>query len=79
MLNMQALLTSLHNWAQHHYFVPEWQRLELDTATELIYRKARPGQMRPRGNRSHGTPYCYPEHPQAMEGSCRHFHEAQVC
>jgi hypothetical protein len=35
--------------------------------------------MRPRGNRSHGTPYCYPEHPQAMEGSCRHFHEAQVC
>ena len=78
MLNWQVLLTSLHDWARHHYFTSQWQHLELDTATELIYRK--PGQVT--WGQEHIEvvldPYRYPEHQQAMEESCRRFNEAQV-
>jgi hypothetical protein len=78
MLDMQVLLTSLHDWARCHYFAPEWQRLELDTAIEMIYRK--PGRVR------WGTgeievvlaPYRYRDQQQAMEESCRRLNEAQV-
>jgi hypothetical protein len=40
MLNLQLLLTNLHDWVRCHFLAPEWQRLELSTATELIYRKS---------------------------------------
>ncbi|MDI6793485.1 MAG: hypothetical protein QME81_11575 [bacterium] len=78
MLDMQVLLTSLHDWARCHYFAPEWQRLELNTAIELIYRK--PGRVI-RDNEQIEVvfdPYRYPEHQQAMEESCRRFNEGQV-
>jgi hypothetical protein len=78
MLDMQVLLTSLHDWTRCHYFAPEWQRLELDTAIEMIYRK--PGRVR------WGTgdievvlaPYRYRDQQQAMVESCRRLNEAQV-
>jgi hypothetical protein len=78
MLDLQVLLTSLHDWARRHYFAPEWQRLELDTAIELIYRK--PGRVRwgQRDIEAVLDPYRYPEHQQAMEESRRRFNQAQV-
>ena len=78
MLDMQVLLTSLHDWARHRYFAPEWQHLELDKAIEMIYRK--PGRVRWGKEEIEVVldPYRYSEHQQAMEESCRRFNEAQV-
>jgi hypothetical protein len=78
MLDMQVLLTSLHDWARCHYFALEWQRLELDTAIEMIYRK--PGRVRwSRGEIEVVLdPYRYRVQQQAMEESCRRLNEAQV-
>jgi hypothetical protein len=77
MLDLQVLLTSLHDWAREHYFAPEWQRLELETATRLIYRK--PGQVTWYADRVEVLlePYRYPEHQRAMEATCRRFNEAR--
>ena len=78
MLDMQVLLTSLHDWARCHYFAPEWQRLELGTAIEMIYRK--PSRII-RGKEEIEVvldPYRYPDQQQAMEETCRRFNEAQV-
>ena len=78
MLDLQVLLTSLHDWARSHYFAPEWQRLELDKAIEMIYRK--PGRVR-WGNEEIEVvldPYRYPDQQQAMEETCRRFNDAQV-
>jgi hypothetical protein len=78
MLDMQVLLASLHDWARQHYFAPDWQRLELDTATELIYRK--PGRIRWGQTDIEVTldPYRYPEHQRAMQETCCRFNAAQV-
>jgi hypothetical protein len=78
MLDMQVLLTSLHDWARCHYFAPEWQRLELNTAIEMIYRK--PGQVRSSTGEVEVVlaPYRYRDQQQAMEESCRRLNEAQV-
>jgi hypothetical protein len=78
MLDMQVLLTSLHDWARCHYFAPEWQRLELDTAIEMIYRK--PGLVRWGKEEIEVVlaPYRYADQQQAMEETCRRFNEAQV-
>lgn len=78
MLNLQVLLTSLHDWARCQYFAPQWQHLELDTAIELIYRK--PGRVS-WGNEEIEVvlhAYRYPEHQQAMEESCRRFNQAKI-
>jgi hypothetical protein len=78
MLDMQVLLTSLHDWTRCHYFAPEWQRLELDTAIEMIYRK--PGRVRWSQGKIEVVldPYRYRDQQQAMEESCRRLNEAQV-
>jgi hypothetical protein len=78
MLNLQLLLTSLHDWVSQHYLAPQWQRLELKTATEMIYRK--PGQVRWGDEEIEVVldPYRYPDQQQAMEESCRRFNTAQV-
>jgi len=78
MLDLQVLLLSLHDWARNHYFAPEWQHLELDTAIEMIYRK--PGQVR-WGHQEIEVllaPYRYQDQQQTMEASCRRFNAAQV-
>ncbi len=78
MLDMQVLLTSLHDWARSHYFAPRWQHLELDKATEMIYRK--PGQVRWSKDQIEVVldRYRYPKQQLAMEETCRRFNEAQV-
>lgn len=78
MLDLQVLLTSLHDWARNHYFAPAWKRFELDTAVKLIYRK--PGRVRWGKTDIEIVldPYRYPEHQQSMEESCRRFNAAQV-
>jgi hypothetical protein len=78
MLNLQLLLGSLHDWVRCHYCPPRWQHLELDTATELIYRKA--GWVRWGVTEIEVTlePYRYPEHQQAMVETCRRFNAANL-
>jgi len=78
MLDLQILLASLHDWAQQHYFAPDWQHLELDTATELIYRKS--GRVRWGRDDIEVTldPYRYPQHQCAMQETCRRLNAAQV-
>jgi hypothetical protein len=78
MLDMQVLLTSLHDWARSYYFAPAWKRLELDTAIKLIYRK--PGRVKWGETEIEVVldPYRYPEHQQAMAETCHHFNAAQV-
>ena len=78
MLDLQVLLTSLHDWARCHYFAPEWQRLELDTATQMIYRKSGRVNWGQEEIEVVLDPYRYPEHQQAMEETCRRFNQAQV-
>ena len=76
MLDLQVLLTNLHDWAREHYFAPEWQKLELETATQLIYRK--PGWVTWHADRIEVTlePYRYAEHQRAMEATCLRFNAA---
>ncbi|MBC7249996.1 MAG: hypothetical protein H5T62_06895 [Anaerolineae bacterium] len=78
MLNMQVLLTSMHDWARNHYFAPEWRNLELDTATEMIYRKS--GQVKWGREVIEVVldPYRYADQQRAMEETCRRFNEAGV-
>ena len=78
LLNLQLLLGNLHYWARTHYFAQEWQRLELKTATELIYRKAGWVQWGTEQIEVLLEPYRYPEHQQAMEETCRRFNAANI-
>jgi hypothetical protein len=78
MLNFQVLLTSLHDWTCTHYFAPQWQKLEPDTAMKLVYRK--PGCVAWYPDRIEVTldPYRYAEHQQAMEATCQRFNAANL-
>jgi hypothetical protein len=73
-----VLLTNLHDWACKHYFAPEWQRLELGTATRLIYRK--PGRVTWYADRIEVVldPYRYADQQRAMEATCQRFNEANL-
>ena len=78
MLDLQVLLTNLHDWTCEHYFAPEWQGLELGTATRLIYRK--PGRVTWYADRIEVVldPYRYADQQRAMEATCRRFNEANL-
>ncbi len=78
MLNLQLLLTNLHDWTAEHYFAPEWQKLELETATRLIYQK--PGRVSWEADQIvvELEPYRYPDHQQAMETTCDRFNAANL-
>lgn len=78
MLNLQVLLTSLHDWACCHYLAPEWQRLELNTAMRLIYRKS--GRVTWYEDRIEVMfdSYRYADQQQAMEATCRRFNAADL-
>jgi hypothetical protein len=78
MLDLQVLLASLHDWTRQHYFAPDWQRLELDTATELIYRKSGRVQWGRDDIEVTLDPYRYPEHQRAVQETCCRFNAAQV-
>ena len=79
MLNLQLLLGNLHQWARSAFLAPAWQRLELKTAIELIYRK--PGWVQWGRDTIEVvlTPYRYPEQQQAMAETCRRFNAANLC
>ena len=78
MLDLQVLLTNLHDWVRTHYLDPNWQKLELNTATELIYRK--PGRVIWGAEMIEVIlePYRYTEQQQAMEATCSRFNAAQL-
>lgn len=78
MLNLQLLLTNLHDWARTHYFAPLWHMLELDTAMRLIYRKS--GHVTWYADRIEVTldAYRYAEQQQAMELTCQRFNAANL-
>jgi hypothetical protein len=78
MLDLQVLFASLHDWVRTHYLAPIWQRLELGTATELIYRK--PGRVIWGAEQIEiiFEPYRYAAQQQAMEETCRRCNAAQL-
>ena len=78
MFTLQLLLMNLHQWVLGHYLSPIWQHLQLDTATELIYRKS--GRVQWGSDEIHVmlSPYRYPEHQQAMEQTCLRFNAANL-
>jgi hypothetical protein len=78
MLNLQRLLTNLHHWARDYFFAPDWQHLELPTATQLIYRKAGWVHWGPDQIDVTLEPYRYPEHQRAMEETCRRFNHLDL-
>lgn len=78
MLNLQLLLGNLHHWCREHYFAPQWQQLELETATELIYRKSGWVQWDTDTIEVVLEAYRYPQHQQAMEETCRRFNAANL-
>ena len=78
MLNLQILLANLHDWAAAHYFAPQWQRLTLEKATQMIYRKA--GRVTRYKDRIEVTlePYRYRDQQDAMETTCARFNAANL-
>jgi hypothetical protein len=78
MLNLQLLLTNLHDWAAAHYFAPAWQQLELATATQLIYQK--PGRVSWQADQIvvELQAYRYPDQQRAMEATCDRFNAANL-
>ena len=78
MVDLQVLLTSWHDWVREHFLAPEWQRLELDTALAMIYRKA--GRVQWGGEEITVVleAYRYPEQQRAMGESFRRFNAAQL-
>ena len=78
MFNLQVLLLSLHDWVRHHFLAPEWQRLELETATQLIYRKAGWVTWHAEQIEVVLEPYRYAEQQRAMEATCQRFNAANL-
>jgi hypothetical protein len=78
MLNLQLLLLNLHDWASSHYFAPEWQPLQLATATRLIYQK--PGRVRwyPDRIEVELEAYRYSDQQRAMQATCARFNAANL-
>ena len=78
MLNWQVLLTNLHDWVKQNIFAPVWQKLSLEKATELIYRKS--GHVYWYSDRIEVVldSYRYREHQQAMEATCQRFNQADL-
>lgn len=78
MLDLQVLLGSLHHWACEHYFAPELERLQLETATRMIYQK--PGQItwRPGEVEVMLERYRYADQQEAMFETCRRFNEKSI-
>ena len=78
MLNWQVLLTNLHDWAKQNVFAPVWQKLSLEKATELIYRKSGHVRWHPDHIEVILDSYRYQEHQQTMEATCQRFNQADL-
>jgi hypothetical protein len=78
MLDLQVLLASLHDWVRAHYLAPAWQQFELNTATEVLYRKAGRVIWRAEEIEIAFEPYRYADLQQAMAETCRRCNAAQL-
>jgi hypothetical protein len=78
MLNLQLLLANLHDWAAQTYFAPQWHKLSLEKATQMIYRKAGRVTWQPDRIDVVLEPYRYRDQQRAMELSCTRFNAANV-
>ena len=78
MLNWQIVLVSLHDWVAQTYFTPEWRNLNLEKATQMIYRKA--GRVTWYDDRIEVEleSYRYRDQQRAMEATCARFNAANV-
>ena len=78
MLTLQLLLANLHDWVAHAYFDPNWHKLSLEKATQMIYRKA----GRVTWHHDHIEvllePYRYRDQQRAMAVTCTRFNAANV-
>ena len=78
MLNWQVLLANCHDWACRHFFAPAWQKLSLERATQLIYRKS--GQVIHFPDRIEVVfdAYRYTQQQRDMKETCRRFNSANL-
>ncbi len=78
MLNWQVLLTNMHDWVKQNVFASTWQKLSLEKATELIYRKSGHVYWYSDCIEVILDSYRYQEHQQAMEATCQRFNQADL-
>ena len=78
MLNLQLLLANLHDWVAHAYFDPNWHKLSLEKATQMVYRKAGQVTWHPDRIEVRLEPYRYRDQQRAMEVTCARFNAANV-
>jgi hypothetical protein len=78
MLNFQVLLGNLHDWVKQHYFAPQWQRLTLEKATKMIYRKSGRVTWYPDRIQVVLDSYAYHDQQLAMEATCQRFNAAHL-
>ncbi len=78
MLDLQILLANLHDWVKQHFFAPEWQRLSLEKAIPMIYRKS--GRVIWHQDRIQVVldSYTYHDQQQAMQVTCQRFNAANL-
>ena len=78
MLNFQILLGNLHHWVKQHFFAPQWQRLTLEKAIPMIYRKS--GRITWYQDRIEVVldPYAYHDQQRAMEATCLRFNASNL-
>ena len=79
MFTLQVLLLSLHDWVRNHFLAPEWQRLELETATQLLYSKPGWVTWHEEWIEIVLEPYRSAEQQCAMEATCQRFNDANLC
>jgi hypothetical protein len=78
MLNLQLLLANLHDWVAQTYFDPNWRKLSLEKATQMVYRKAGRVTWHPDRIEVLLEPYRYRDQQRAMEVTCARFNAANV-
>jgi hypothetical protein len=78
MFTLQVLLLSLHDWVRNHFLAPEWQRLELETATKLLYTKSGWVTWHEKRIEIVFEPYRYAKQQRAMEATCQRFNDANL-
>ena len=78
MLNLQLLLANLHDWVAQAYFDPNWHKLSLEKATQMVYRKAGRVTWYPDRIEVLLEPYRYRDQQRAMAVTCARFNAANV-
>jgi hypothetical protein len=71
-------LGNLHDWVKQHYFAPEWQRLTLEKATQMIYRKSGRATWYQDRIEIVLDSYAYHDQRRAMGATCQRFNAANL-